>query len=80
MADRFDRGTAPAASCVAAELHFDFQWRQSVRACVLDQTATRLVYDIALQWSMQIGGFLTVPGINAGRELGPREFGTGFDA
>ena len=26
--------------CVAAELHFDFQW-QSVRACVLDQTATK---------------------------------------
>jgi hypothetical protein len=30
-----------------------------------------LVYDIAPNWSVQIGGFLTVAGINAGRELGP---------
>ncbi len=30
-----------------------------------------LVYDIAPQWSVQVGGFLTVEGINAGRELGP---------
>ena len=30
-----------------------------------------LVYDIAPQWSLQIGGFFTVAGINAGRELGP---------
>src|ERR1700730_16735823 len=30
-----------------------------------------LVYDIAPQWSVQIGGFITVAGINAGRELGP---------
>ena len=30
-----------------------------------------LVYDIAQQWSVQIGGFITVAGINAGRELGP---------
>ena len=30
-----------------------------------------LVYDIAPRWSVQIGGFLTVTGINAGRELGP---------
>lgn len=30
-----------------------------------------LVYDIAPQWSVQIAGFLTVAGINAGRELGP---------
>jgi hypothetical protein len=30
-----------------------------------------LVYDIAPQWSVQIGGFLTVAGVNAGRELGP---------
>ncbi len=30
-----------------------------------------LVYEIAPQWSVQIGGFITVAGINAGRELGP---------
>jgi hypothetical protein len=30
-----------------------------------------LVYDIAPQWSVQIGGFITVVGINAGCELGP---------
>jgi hypothetical protein len=30
-----------------------------------------LVYDIAAQWSVQIGGFLTIAGVNAGRELGP---------
>jgi hypothetical protein len=30
-----------------------------------------LVYDIAQQWSVQIGGFISVAGINAGRELGP---------
>ena len=30
-----------------------------------------LVYDIAPQWSVQIGGFITIAGINAGRELGP---------
>ncbi|MDQ6703114.1 MAG: hypothetical protein M3Z96_08455, partial [Pseudomonadota bacterium] len=30
-----------------------------------------LVYAIAPQWSVQIGGFITVAGINAGRELGP---------
>ncbi|MGH6834415.1 MAG: hypothetical protein ACREC9_02480 [Methylocella sp.] len=30
-----------------------------------------LVYDITPQWSVQIGGFVTVAGINAGRELGP---------
>jgi len=30
-----------------------------------------LVYNIAPQWSVQIGGFITVAGINAGRELGP---------
>jgi protein XagA len=30
-----------------------------------------LVYDISPQWSVQIGGFVTVAGINAGRELGP---------
>lgn len=29
------------------------------------------VYDIAPQWSVQLGGFVTVAGINAGRELGP---------
>ncbi|WGJ16230.1 hypothetical protein QEV83_08325 [Methylocapsa sp. D3K7] len=30
-----------------------------------------IVYDLAPQWSLQIGGFLTVAGENAGRELGP---------
>jgi len=30
-----------------------------------------VVYNIAPQWSLQIGGFMTVAGINAGRELGP---------
>lgn len=30
-----------------------------------------LTYDIAPQWSLQIGGFCTVAGLNAGRELGP---------
>lgn len=30
-----------------------------------------LVYDLSSQWSLQIGGFLTAAGINAGRELGP---------
>lgn len=30
-----------------------------------------LVYDIAAQWSLQLGAFLTVAGINAGREIGP---------
>jgi protein XagA len=30
-----------------------------------------IVYDITPQWSAQIGGFITVTGINAGRELGP---------
>jgi len=30
-----------------------------------------LVYDVAPQWSLQIGAFLTVAGTNAGRELGP---------
>jgi len=30
-----------------------------------------LVYDFAPQWSVQIGGFLTVAGVRAGRELGP---------
>lgn len=30
-----------------------------------------LVYDIAPNWSLQIGGFITVAGVNAGRELGP---------
>jgi hypothetical protein len=30
-----------------------------------------LVYEIAPQWSAQIGGFLTVAGVNAGREFGP---------
>ncbi len=30
-----------------------------------------LVYTIAPQWSVQIGAFVTVAGINAGRELGP---------
>ncbi|MCI0466198.1 MAG: hypothetical protein L0Y57_04220 [Beijerinckiaceae bacterium] len=30
-----------------------------------------IVYTIAPQWSVQIGGFITVSGVNAGRELGP---------
>jgi protein XagA len=30
-----------------------------------------LVYDLSPQWSLQIGGFVTVAGVNAGRELGP---------
>jgi protein XagA len=30
-----------------------------------------VVFDITKQWSVQIGGFVTVAGINAGRELGP---------
>ncbi len=30
-----------------------------------------IVYNIAPQWSVQLGGFLTVQGVNAGRELGP---------
>jgi hypothetical protein len=30
-----------------------------------------LVYTIAPQWSIQIGGFITIEGVNAGRELGP---------
>ncbi|HTV33526.1 MAG TPA: hypothetical protein VME69_10575 [Methylocella sp.] len=30
-----------------------------------------IVYDVSPQWSMQIGGFLTVAGVNAGREIGP---------
>lgn len=30
-----------------------------------------LVYDLSPQWSVQIGGFITVAGVNAGRELGP---------
>jgi hypothetical protein len=30
-----------------------------------------VVFDISRQWSVQIGGFMTVAGINAGRELGP---------
>ena len=30
-----------------------------------------LVYNIAPQWSVQIGGFITIEGVNAGRELGP---------
>ena len=30
-----------------------------------------LVYNIAPQWSLQIGGFITIEGVNAGRELGP---------
>jgi hypothetical protein len=30
-----------------------------------------IVFDIAKNWSVQIGGFVTVSGINAGRELGP---------
>lgn len=30
-----------------------------------------LVYDVAPNWSVQISGFITVAGINAGRELGP---------
>jgi len=30
-----------------------------------------VVYDLAPQWSVQLGGFMTVAGINAGRELGP---------
>jgi protein XagA len=29
------------------------------------------VYNLNPQWSIQIGGFLTVAGVNAGRELGP---------
>jgi protein XagA len=29
------------------------------------------VYSITPQWSVQIGGFITVEGVNAGRELGP---------
>jgi hypothetical protein len=30
-----------------------------------------LVYDLSPQWSLQMGGFFTAAGINAGRELGP---------
>jgi hypothetical protein len=30
-----------------------------------------LVYDLSRQWSLQIGGFFTVVGVNAGQELGP---------
>ncbi len=30
-----------------------------------------LVYDLSPQWSLQLGGFVTVAGVNAGRELGP---------
>ncbi len=30
-----------------------------------------IVYDITPQWSVQIGGFITAAGVNAGRELGP---------
>ncbi|WP_026606516.1 transporter [Methylocapsa acidiphila] len=30
-----------------------------------------LVYDLSPQWSVQLGGFVTVAGVNAGRELGP---------
>jgi hypothetical protein len=29
------------------------------------------VYDVQRDWSLQIGGFLTVAGLNAGREFGP---------
>jgi hypothetical protein len=30
-----------------------------------------VVYDLSPQWSLQLGGFITVAGVNAGRELGP---------
>lgn len=30
-----------------------------------------VVYDVSPQWSLQVGGFVTVAGVNAGRELGP---------
>lgn len=33
--------------------------------------ALSVVFDLAPQWSIQGGGFFTVAGINAGRELGP---------
>jgi len=37
----------------------------------LDQVQPSFVYNLNPQWSIQIGGFLTVAGVNAGRELGP---------
>jgi hypothetical protein len=30
-----------------------------------------IVFDVSPQWAVQIGGFATVAGVNAGRELGP---------
>jgi len=30
-----------------------------------------IVYDVSPQWSVQLGGFLSVAGFNAGREIGP---------
>jgi hypothetical protein len=77
MAYRFDVGTAAnaKASHAPAKLYFDIQWPRPVWACVLGQAATesclRYRPHIAPQWSVQVGGFLTVEGINAGRELGP---------
>lgn len=36
-----------------------------------DKLQPSIVYDIAPQWSIQLGGFFTVAGVNAGREFGP---------
>ncbi len=36
-----------------------------------DKVQGSLVYDITPAWSAQVGAFITVAGINAGRELGP---------
>jgi hypothetical protein len=73
MADRFDRGTAPAAkaSCVAESFTSISNGTSQFGHVSWIKLQPSLVYDIAPQWSMQIGGFLTVAGINAGRELGP---------
>jgi hypothetical protein len=36
-----------------------------------DKLQPSVVYNIAPQWSIQIGGFFTLAGVNAGREFGP---------
>jgi protein XagA len=36
-----------------------------------DKLQPTIVYDIAPQWSIQLGGIFTVAGTNAGREFGP---------
>jgi hypothetical protein len=73
MADRSDDGLRPLPRLLVMLQSFTSIVNGSLEFGHVSWTKLQpsLVYELTPKWSVQIGGFVTVAGINAGRELGP---------